>query len=302
MGSWSSRVALISGASAGIGAATAVALGAKGCAVTLLARRRDRLDAVAAAGADRRRPGPRRRRRRHRGRRRRPRRRRDASPTFGSLDIVVANAGAGFHGSLLDTSPDAMARLMDLNYMGTFLLARAALPHLLRAPRASLVIVSSIVGRRGLGWGGAYAATKFAQVGLAESLRVELAGTPCASAWSSPSAPRPSSATRWRASRASRSRATGPRQSAEHVARAIVARHRAAAGPRSTRTRPSKLLVDPRAHVARAGRPRSSGASAASRFRRPTRGDERPRRRDSPIRSTPPAPSRARSTPPAAAR
>ena len=70
-----------------------------------------------------------------------------------------------------------MARLIDLNYMGTFLLARAALPHLLRAPRASLIIVSSIVGRRGLGWGGAYAATKFAQVGLAESLRVELAGT-----------------------------------------------------------------------------------------------------------------------------
>ena len=70
-----------------------------------------------------------------------------------------------------------MARLLDLNYMGTFLMARAALPHLLRAPRASLIIVSSIVGRRGLGWGSAYAATKFAQVGLAESLRVELAGT-----------------------------------------------------------------------------------------------------------------------------
>ena len=174
MASWGNRVALISGASAGIGAATAVALGGKGCAVTLLARRRDRLDAVAervrmaggrahvvegdvtsdddvARAVD------------------------ETIAAFGSLDIVVANAGAGFHGSLLETSPDAMARLMDLNYMGTFLLARQALPHLLRAPRASLIVVSSIVGRRGLGWGGAYAATKFAQVGLAESLRVELA-------------------------------------------------------------------------------------------------------------------------------
>ena len=90
---------MVSGASAGIGAATAVALGAKGCAVTLLARRRDRLEEVAqrvrAAGgrahvvvgdvtADD-----------------------DVAraidqtvATFGRLDIVVANAGAGFHGSL----------------------------------------------------------------------------------------------------------------------------------------------------------------------------------------------------------
>lgn len=222
MGIWGNRVALVSGASAGIGAATAVALGAKGCAVTLLARRRDRLDAVAqrvrAAGGrahvvagdvtadddvaraiD------------------------ETIATFGSLDIVVANAGAGFHGSLLDTSPDAMARLMDLNYMGTFLLARQALPHLLRAPRANLVIVSSIVGRRGLGWGSAYAATKFAQVGLAESLRVELAGTSVRVSVVFPV----STETEFRDAMAREQgfaiEGKGPRQSAEHVARAIVA-------------------------------------------------------------------------------
>jgi short-subunit dehydrogenase len=222
MGIWGSRVALVSGASAGIGAATAVALGAKGCAVTLLARRRDRLDAVAervrtaggrahvvagdvtadddvARAID------------------------ETLATFGSLDIVVANAGAGFHGSLLDTSPDAMARLMDLNYMGTFLLARQALPHLLRAPRASLVIVSSIVGRRGLGWGSAYAATKFAQVGLAESLRVELAGTSVRVGVVFPV----STETEFRDVMAREQgfaiEGSGPRQSAEHVAQAIVA-------------------------------------------------------------------------------
>jgi NAD(P)-dependent dehydrogenase (short-subunit alcohol dehydrogenase family) len=221
MGSWGDRVALISGASAGIGAATAVALGAKGCAVTLLARRRDRLEDVAgrvrAAGgralvvdgdvtADD-----------------------DVAraidqtiAAFGHLDIVVANAGAGLHGSLRDTSPDAMARLMDLNYMGTFLLARQALPHLLRAPRASLIVVSSIVGRRGLGWGGAYAATKFAQVGLAESLRVELAGTAVRVGIVFPV----STETEFRDAMAREQgfaiEGHGPRQSADHVARAIV--------------------------------------------------------------------------------
>jgi short-subunit dehydrogenase len=221
MADWQGRVALVSGASSGIGAATAEALGATGCAVTLLARRRDRLDAVAgrirAAGGrahvvvgdvtadddvaraiD------------------------ETIATFGSLDIVVANAGAGFHGSLLDTSPDAMARLLDLNYMGTFLLARAALPHLLRARRANLIVVSSIVGRRGLGWGGAYAATKFAQVGLAESLRVELTGTPVRVGVVFPV----STETEFRDAMAREQgfevRGTGPRQPAGHVARAIV--------------------------------------------------------------------------------
>ncbi len=241
MASWGNRVALISGASAGIGAATAVALGAKGCAVTLLARRRDRLDAVAgrvrAAGGrahvvegdvtaddDVARAVD------------------ETIAAFGSLDIVVANAGAGFHGSLLDTTPDAMARLMDLNYMGTFLLARQALPHLLRAPRASLIVVSSIVGRRGLGWGGAYAATKFAQVGLAESLRVELAGTPVRVGIVFPV----STETEFRDAMAREQgfevKGTGPRQSAEHVARAIVAGI-ASGRPEIYPHGPSKLLA-----------------------------------------------------------
>jgi short-subunit dehydrogenase len=221
MGSWDGRIALVSGASAGIGAATAVALGAKGCAVTLLARRRDKLDAVAervrAAG----------------GRAHAvagdvtadddvARAIAETVAIFGGLDLVVASAGAGFHGSLLDTSPDAMASLMDLNYMGTFLLAQQALPHLLRAPRANLVIVSSIVGRRGLGWGGAYAATKFAQVGLAESLRVELAGTPVRVSVVFPV----STDTEFRETMARAQgfeiQGHGPKQSADHVARAIV--------------------------------------------------------------------------------
>ena len=221
MAEWQERVALVSGASAGIGAATAAALVEKGCAVTLMARRRDRLDALAdrlrsaggrvhvvvgdvTADDDVARAVA------------------ETVATFGNLDIVIANAGAGFHGSLLDTSPDAMARLLDLNYMGTFLLARAALPHLLRARRASLIIVSSIVGRRGLGWGSAYSATKFAQVGLAESLRVELAGTPVRVGVVFPV----STDTEFREAMAREQgfaiEGSGPRQSAAHVARAIV--------------------------------------------------------------------------------
>src|SRR5215218_9532975 len=99
MAEWQGRVALVSGASAGIGAATAVALAATGCAVTLLARRRDRLEGVAA-------------RIRAAGGRAHvvagdvtadddvARAIDETIATFGSLDIVVANAGAGYHGSL----------------------------------------------------------------------------------------------------------------------------------------------------------------------------------------------------------
>ena len=68
-----------------------------------------------------------------------------------------------------------MRRLLDVNYLGTFYAARAALPLFRRQGQGHLVIVSSIVGRRGVPRLGGYAATKFAQVGLAESLRAELA-------------------------------------------------------------------------------------------------------------------------------
>ncbi len=170
------RIALVTGASAGIGAATARALAARGCAVTMFARRPDRLAAVAEAvraeggrvhvvcgdvtsDADVERAV------------------RETVDMFGGLDIAVCNAGIGYHGPIEETPPDAMARLLDVNYMGTFLVVRAVLPHLRRAPRANLIIVSSIVGKRGVARSGAYAASKFAQVGLAESLRAELEGT-----------------------------------------------------------------------------------------------------------------------------
>jgi short-subunit dehydrogenase len=66
---------------------------------------------------------------------------------------------------------------MDVNYLGSFHAARAALPILRRQAGGHVILVSSIVGKRGVPYMGAYAATKFAQVGLAECLRAELAGS-----------------------------------------------------------------------------------------------------------------------------
>ncbi len=97
---------------------------------------------------------------------------------FGRLDIMICNAGFGFYGTLEDTPPEIMQRMMDVNFMGTFLAARAALPHFRSRNSGHLIFVSSIVGRRGIPFMGGYSASKAAQAGLAESLRSEFAGTP----------------------------------------------------------------------------------------------------------------------------
>lgn len=169
-------VIAITGASAGIGEACALRLARAGAAVALTARRADRLAAVAdRVRADGGRvvvtPG-------------------DvtsetdvqalvdsAVATFGRLDVMIANAGAGYHGTIAETPVDVARRLMDVNFIGTYIAARAALAIFRAQGHGHLVFVSSIVGRRGIAGTGAYGATKAAQVGLAESLRAELAGT-----------------------------------------------------------------------------------------------------------------------------
>jgi short-subunit dehydrogenase len=171
------RVVAITGASSGIGRATALRLARGGAALAVCARRADRLDAVAAeiaaAGgqalplvADVTRAA-------------------DmeqlvakALDRFGRLDVMICNAGFGVAGAIDQVPPAQMQKLVDVNYTGTYHAARAALPVFRRQHAGHLVIVSSIVGKRGVPYLGAYAATKFAQVGLAECLRAELAGTP----------------------------------------------------------------------------------------------------------------------------
>jgi short-subunit dehydrogenase len=172
-----SRVVAITGASAGIGRATALRMARDGAGVAICARRADRLEAVAAeitaAGgealpmvadvtreADMDRLVAR------------------AVERFGRLDVMICNAGFGVAGTIDEVPPDQMQKLLDINYTGTYHATRAALRLFRRQQSGHIIIVSSIVGQRGVPYMGAYAATKFAQVGLAECLRAELVGTP----------------------------------------------------------------------------------------------------------------------------
>jgi short-subunit dehydrogenase len=216
------RVIAITGASAGIGRATALRLARDGAAVAICARRADRLDAVAAeivaAGgqalampadvtlaADM-----------------------EAFVTrtverFGRLDVMMCNAGFGIAGAIDDIAPDQMQKLMDINYTGTYHATRAALPLFRRQRSGHVIMVSSIVGKRGVPFMGAYSATKFAQVGLAECLRSELRGSGIHVSVVYPV----STETEFfevmsRETGTAVTRAMGPRQSVEQVADAIA--------------------------------------------------------------------------------
>jgi short-subunit dehydrogenase len=170
------RVVAITGGSAGIGRATALRLARNGDALVICARRSDKLQTVAdeirAAGgqavpivADVTRVDD------------MDRFIAAAVARFGRLDVILCNAGFGIAGTIDDVTPEQMRELMDINYLGTFYAARAAVRVFRRQGAGHVVIVSSIVGKRGVPYMGAYAATKFAQVGLAESLRSEVVGS-----------------------------------------------------------------------------------------------------------------------------
>jgi len=158
------RVALVTGASRGIGAAVARALSAAGAHVGLASRSGDdlgipdavampadvrdlaALESIAAATAQR----------------------------FGHLDILVVNAGVGAYGPFLDLPLDHLDEMVEVNVKGAIYSVRAALPHLLRSDAADLVTIASEAGRRGLPNEAVYCASKFAQVGLTAALDHEL--------------------------------------------------------------------------------------------------------------------------------
>ncbi|MBI3491572.1 MAG: SDR family NAD(P)-dependent oxidoreductase, partial [Acidobacteria bacterium] len=96
---------------------------------------------------------------------------------FGRLDVMLCNAGFGIAGAIDDITPAQMQQLIDVNYMGTYYATRAALRVFRKQGHGHVIMVSSIVGKRGVPYMGAYSATKFAQVGLAECLRSEVAGS-----------------------------------------------------------------------------------------------------------------------------
>ncbi|MFO7779674.1 MAG: SDR family oxidoreductase [Nitriliruptoraceae bacterium] len=170
MESLNGNVIAITGASAGIGAASARALVAEGASVTLGARRRDRLeglaeelgDQVAVVEMDVRDPAA------------AQQLVETAVERFGRLDALVANAGIGAYGGIMDLDDDTLREMMDTNIAGTVWPIRAAVPHFLEQGAGDIVIVASVAGLRGGDDEAVYAATKFAQVGLAGALDREL--------------------------------------------------------------------------------------------------------------------------------
>jgi short-subunit dehydrogenase len=212
-------VAIVTGASAGIGEATARLLAAAGIRVALCARRGDRLERLAEtigrSGGEA---------------LARPLDVTDAPALagfveavlqrWGRVDVLVNNAGRGLMARFEDTGPAEFRDLLDLNVIAPMVAAQAVLPAMRRQGRGHIINVGSIVGRRNVPGRAAYGATKFALVGWTEALRTEVAGTGIAVSLVYPvytatefHAVEPA---RWRLPR------RGPAQSAGHVARAIL--------------------------------------------------------------------------------
>ncbi|WP_420310454.1 SDR family NAD(P)-dependent oxidoreductase [Streptomyces sp. YS-B37] len=172
-------VALVTGASSGIGAATARLLAGQGASVALVARRKDRLDSLAAeiaqaggvalaVGAD------------ITDRSQAEAAVQQTVEHFGRLDILVNNAGLMLLGPVVDADPTEWERMIAVNVQGLLHTTHAALPHLLKAaeegPRqvADIVNISSIAGRVAWNGYGVYNLTKFGVNGFTESLRQEI--------------------------------------------------------------------------------------------------------------------------------
>lgn len=171
---WTNKKAIVTGASSGIGAETALALARQGVTLFLVARRHKQLTEVCreclqegAAGAvtavhDLSRPG--------------------AGRTivegclqeFGDLDFLICNAGYGVFGPTQSTTPSQMARIWQVNFQSAYESIHRVLPHFSARGAGHIVLTSSIVGKKAMAYGAAYSATKFAQVGLGEALWGEL--------------------------------------------------------------------------------------------------------------------------------
>jgi NADP-dependent 3-hydroxy acid dehydrogenase YdfG len=158
------KVAFITGASRGIGAAVARALSKEGVKLGLASRSGADLDLPDALGlaCDV---------------REREQVERAVAATverFGRLDICIANAGVGSYHPLTELPIEHLEEMIDVNLKGTIYAFRAAIPHLIASGEGDLVAIASEAGRRGLPGEAVYCASKFGQVGLTRSLDHEL--------------------------------------------------------------------------------------------------------------------------------
>ena len=167
------KVALITGASAGIGRASAPALAQAGAHLILTARRQNRLEelaivaqqsgvqAVCVTG--------------------------DAAveetaqrclaaaiQAFGRLDILINNVGVGNYKNLVDTSAAEFDEMIAANVRSTFLFTRHAVPVMIKQASGTILMISSMAGKYGFAGEAVYCASKFAQVGFAQALDKEL--------------------------------------------------------------------------------------------------------------------------------
>ncbi|HVO22722.1 MAG TPA: SDR family oxidoreductase [Candidatus Margulisiibacteriota bacterium] len=98
----------------------------------------------------------------------------EAQRRLGAIDILVNNAGYGHHRRFLEWDLDDMERMMRVNFFGTLYWTKALLPQMVERRCGWIVIMASVAGKLGVPEESAYAASKFAQVGLAEALSYEV--------------------------------------------------------------------------------------------------------------------------------
>ncbi|MFT2008119.1 3-ketoacyl-ACP reductase [Pontibacter sp. 13R65] len=167
------KSALVTGAGKGIGRAIAIALAKEGVHVGLLARTKSQLQEVAAevekAGvkavvvtAD------------VANRAEVEAAVAQVQEQLGAIDILINNAGIGGFGKFLELAPEEWERIIQVNLMGVYYVTRAALPAMIERQAGDIINISSTAGQRGAAITSAYSASKFALIGLSESLMQEV--------------------------------------------------------------------------------------------------------------------------------
>ena len=169
----SGKVAVVTGASSGIGLAIAHEAHRLGATVVIAARSRERLDGAAASVGERctavvgdvtrgeaveRLVG-------------------GTIEAHGGIDVLVANAGVYVGGDIWESDPDALDRLLQTNVTGVVRTVRAALPHMLERRSGDVVVTSSVSGHQAIYWEPVYSASKHALQAFVHGVRRQLIGT-----------------------------------------------------------------------------------------------------------------------------